>query len=160
MRKYGIWIFFNWAPVVPGCNTNPLKFIHKFFHLYKEKKFWIIYFQIVQKRSLLRHFLIYQKVDGSSLFYIFFFFAFFCEFFAFKRLPQHFREETQEKWPLQTVIYTSKNPWVLKKPTAYGGLLMSILLNKIHIIYVSNATFCHKYSLEIYLKTFRIYCTQ
>ena len=42
-------------------------------------------------------------------------------------------------------------------PTAYCGLLMLILLNRIHMIYDSKATFCHKYSFKMYLKAFKIY---
>ena len=44
------------------------------------------------------------------------------------------------------VIYTSKNPWV--KPIAYGGLLILILLNRIRMISVFKATFCHLSQLK------------
>ena len=94
----------------------------------------------------------------------------FCIFFKKKKIKKtfffiNFKEvlcKTAKKREAKTLRNDSKKLfkkcWVLLKPSAYSGLLMLILLNKIHIIYAFKSSFCHKYSLKSYIKIFRIYC--
>ena len=49
-------------------------------------------------------------------------------------------------------IHTSKDPWELKKPTAYGGLLMLVLLSKIEETDTFKATNLHQNGVKTYLK--------
>ena len=54
-----------------------------------------------------------------------------------------FREDKQQKWPSKMVIYTLILPWMLIEPTAYGGFMILVLLNKIEYIFTFNANNLH-----------------
>ena len=48
------------------------------------------------------------------------------------------------------VIYALNLSWMLIEPTAYGGLLMLVLLSKIEGIYTFNATDLHQNTIELF----------
>ena len=51
------------------------------------------------------------------------------------------------------VIYALNLPWMLIEPTAYGGLLMLVLLSKIEEIDTFKATNLNQNGLKTYLKS-------
>ena len=50
------------------------------------------------------------------------------------------------------VIYALNLPWMLIEPTAYGGLLMLVLLSKIEEIDTFKATNLHQNGVKTYVK--------
>ena len=61
--------------------------------------------------------------------------------------------KTAKKRKAKTLKNSSKKNWVMIKPTAYGGLLMLVLLSKIEGNYTFNATNLHQNAVKKLFKT-------
>ena len=89
-------------------------------------------------------------------------------YISFQKKPQKFKKtfffiilkegllKTAKKRKAKTLKNSSKKNWVMIKPTAYGGLLMLVLLSKIEGNYTFNATNLNKNAVKNYLKLLQI----
>ena len=113
--------------MVPVCNTSPHKFIFQRNIFYSKNK--VLTHQstnhsIAKPAKAHIHLSEGWWFDPTHGFYIFL--CSFCIFSIFKRLPQHFRKETQYKWPskcskelfktISNIMYSIKLIRNCKKP--------------------------------------------